>query len=289
MWKNLGFFLALWVLSTGGLEASLVTTTEVIGQFSSLPVNNWPANNCYQSTGGTTSSSAACTAQAGFPLPGTTSVVILDNVATANADYGHLGVQTTSQYGSVDDRLTIPQTSNSALSVSTFSDTFTIDDAALNGTPGTITFVFAVEGRLTANGLALGTDPIDVRAAARLDVSAAGSTPQQIRLLGSAIIVSQPVSFVFGAPFAFSASLIGTSTILGGPPGFGYSDVSFLHTANFGGMEVFDASFNPVTDFTFSAESGTQYQTEPVPEPATLPLVATAIAGLLFLGMRRER
>jgi len=236
MRRNLGLVLALCISSTGGLQASLVTTTEVIGQFSSVP-----ANNCYQSTAGTSSSSAACTARAGFPLPGTTSIVTLDNVATANADYGHLGVQTTSQYGSVDDRLTIPQTFNSALAVATFTDTFTIDDAALSGTPGTITFFFAVDGRLTANGLALGTDPIDVRAAARLDVTASGSTPEQILLYGNAVAVSQKFNFVFGTPFSFSASLIGTSTILGGPPGFGYSDVSFLHTANFGGIEVFDA------------------------------------------------
>lgn len=53
---------------------------------------------------------------------------------------------------------------------------------------------------------------------------------------------------------------------------YGTADSNFLNTARLTGVSLFDASRQPVTNFSLSAASGTDYLAAPVPEPQTWAL-----------------
>ena len=66
----------------------------------------------------------------------------------------------------------------------------------------------------------------------------------------------------------------------------GSGDANFLTTATIVGIDLFDASHNPVTDFRITSASGAHYP-QPVPLPAALGLLAFAVATLRLRSTRR--
>jgi hypothetical protein len=66
---------------------------------------------------------------------------------------------------------------------------------------------------------------------------------------------------------------------------YGTADTNFLTTAKITGVELFDSNHAPVTQFTLSALSGTDYA-NPVPEPQDLELM---LSGLILIGFAVHR
>ena len=69
---------------------------------------------------------------------------------------------------------------------------------------------------------------------------------------------------------------------------YGSADSNFLSTARLTGLSMFDANRQPVTNFSLSAASGTDYLAAPIPEPQTWVLWLLGLTGLARLGRRRR-
>ncbi len=70
---------------------------------------------------------------------------------------------------------------------------------------------------------------------------------------------------------------------------YGTADSNFLSTARLSGLSLFDANHQPITTFSLSAASGTEYLPSPVPEPQTWAMWMLGLLGLAGLGLRRRR
>jgi hypothetical protein len=105
---------------------------------------------------------------------------------------------------------------------------------------------------------------------------------------GSYRLVSPLLPIFFGSPFALQVTMYASVFLETHPPGgSGGADIDFLHTAQIAGFQAFDTTGAPISDFTVTSASGTQYPLDAsVPEPASLLLV---LAGLAALTLRRPR
>jgi hypothetical protein len=124
--------------------------------------------------------------------------------------------------------------------------------------------------------------------------------PMTGQLTTSAIPISGPIDMA--ASIEAQVGLVGLSEITSSFTTAG--TVDFAHTATLSAIEVFDASGNPVSDFTVSSVSGTHYPLSTpistpvstpavgVPEPGTAALLlcgATSLAAIRCAATRKRR
>ena len=97
--------------------------------------------------------------------------------------------------------------------------------------------------------------------------------------------------FQYGVPINFARRLsVNAGAFFSGPPGFS-ATTDFFNTAAFQ-YEVLDQNFDPVTGAMITGDGGFVYPTSGnsvVPEPASLTLLATGLAGVFVAGARRRR
>ena len=181
-------------------------------------------------------------------------------VSSAQAAYGHLEAAATVL--AVDAAYPV----NFAQAEAGFTDSLTI-----NGPSGVgfVVYTYAVEGwavgeqSLGAMFLRHGGEPDEELS----DEIAGGETFQSL-----------PHAVSFGQPFTHGLILQANGGIGLGETGEFGSVLSAMLT----GIEVFDASMNPVGTYTVSSSSGTSY---PLPEPGAALLLLAALA----IGPRRRR
>jgi len=108
-----------------------------------------------------------------------------------------------------------------------------------------------------------------------------GSSIRECAVLIANASCTVEVPVVFGSSFFFRdffdvqvTAFLGTASI----------EADFIHTANLGDFQVFDANHNLITDPTIISESGFDYsQLEPVPEPDTLAIIICGILAIWYM------
>lgn len=222
-------------------------------------------------------------------------------VNTATATFGTL--RASSMVGIVPRTSSFPY---SALGQSTasFTDDFLIFSPELNGTAGTVTVRFTIDGTLsiettgtpdsssaTSNTFAeasyafgVGIDASHRTATDRLRYDGTHSgTP----FLG--ITQEHILPFTFGDWTNDVTLRITTVAVAAGQGSYYTSEVQadLSHTAIWGGfVEVRDASGNLVTNYSFSSASGVNY-TQAIPEPGSASLLV--LGAVVLLGRRRSQ
>jgi len=128
---------------------------------------------------------------------------------------------------------------------------------------------------VTANGTPVGNVTID-----RKGSHGPFFDPLTGQLTTSAIPISGPIDLA--AEIVAQVGFVGLSGLSN--PFTTAGRVDFAQTATLSAIEVFDATGNPVSDFTVSSQSGTHY---PLSTPVSTPAVGVpepGTAGLLFCG-----
>lgn len=163
-------------------------------------------------------------------------------------------------------------------------------DPAFQGTNGVLHFAFFIEGYLDATGA--GQSSVLLRAYST-------QSPNPIALFSSFangttgakavnVFVEGALNFRFGETSNFNFSLITRAERAIGASGQGFAEAVFNKTIYWGGITAIEDPFgNPVTGFTFSgSNSGFDFNASQVPAAVPLPasvwLLATGIAGLLW-------
>jgi hypothetical protein len=176
-----------------------------------------------------------------------------------------------------------------ATAISSFSDTFTITNAPANGE---LVLHLQVDGSNTiiCNGLQESFVCGNSKANSQLlapgadtDVGSSGGIfTESFAIAGSGKV---PVSIELRT---YAACLIGTSTVCD-------ASSDYYDTATVISLAVFDSQGNPVNEAVITAASGTDYNnltnSSPVvtPEPSTLALLGTGLAGIASAARRRPR
>jgi hypothetical protein len=247
----------------------------LLGTFSAVTVNG----HTYECI---SESSTPC--QGSFTLPGTTSTAAYDSYGIAS--YGTLGsfVSATVQAVTSGPAPTQVDVVNDALFVDTFTFTGVGDcggvPCALTG-PGTIEMQVEVQGSTqNPNGADAGYIMIfnpgsDQNASSNSALSTTNS-----------LVVSQPLSIVFGQPETFTLILFtaGAFDSFAADESF---QVNYAQTATLVGFQVEDSNGNPVTDFGVTAASGTEYPDTAVPEPSSVMLLLSVALGIGLVLRRR--
>ncbi len=220
-------------------------------------------------------------------------------VNTASAAFGSL-----SAYSNIGISARSSSFPYAALGTSTasFTDDWLISSAALNGTAGTLTVSFRIDGNLIVDkngtpvssasesstyaqvtyaiGVGLAPGDFNVSQRLRYDGSTSG-TP----FLG--IWQQYTLNFTYGTSLNDVTLRITTSAAAAGEASTYLSSTTAMASATWGGItEVRDSGGNLVTDYSFSSTSGTNFA-QPVPEPTTASLGLLAAAALV--GSRRLR
>lgn len=99
-------------------------------------------------------------------------------------------------------------------------------------------------------------------------------------LSGGSTFLSLEFPINWGQPWDLKVGLLAWA--------YGTADSNFLSTARLSGVSLFDANRQPVTAFSLSAASGTDYLASPVPEPKTWALWLLGSTGIAWLSRRRR-
>ena len=181
-------------------------------------------------------------------------------------------------------------------------DRYTISNALYTGQQGVFTFLMHVDGHLFAgdpggsSGFQLGRT---VDTGTPNYAFASGGQANQVpgdyqETINQNLTIS--VDFTFGTSFDMmlralaSANLSGVGdSLLGGSSGI--SD--FYSTIYWAGVQSVTVGGTPISGYTLSAASGTNYNqsfapVNPVPEPGSLSLLAVAVAAVLWSSRRKR-
>ncbi len=168
-----------------------------------------------------------------------------------------------------------------------FVETMLIDDPALTGQPGTVTFEISGTGTITRSGSGITT-----MAPGSVYVKVIGASGYALQgTIGSTGLpfarTTNPIAFTYGVPFSFYVSLGANANLKGSEAGS--SEIDMWHTATLSGMEVYDSLGAIVEDYTLETASGASYpyDSSTVPEPASVVLGALGVLGLLAWNRRR--
>jgi len=226
-----------------------------------------------------------------------------DGTADARASYRTLGAAAHANIagGLPESSLAMFQSTGAAI----FSDTLTGSSPFVASfTAGTVRYHFSVDGRVSSLGA---PGPFlfgDTYVA--LDIQHQGGPLYELM---NAHVTRGGLGIISGNPppagwVTSTGSLSGGSTfeielpMVWGQPwdlkvgllawAYGTADADFLTTAELTGLELFDAGHNPVTTFSITSASGTDYAAS-VPEPGTLMLMFAGLVGLAGLARRGKR
>lgn len=226
-----------------------------------------------------------------------------DGSASSHANYGILGAAANGTFTASLSSTVL----DNAMGAGFFTDTLALSSPnVVNSGNGFIRYEFTVHGSLTTGSgpnreaallfLSYNNGGIDhfFQAASTSNggpasdsingssTAPAGYTFTANGLSGSAAFDSGLYPLVFGSPESVEVGLLAEV--------IGSGSASFSTTAELTGIFVYDANGDPITDFTVSSESGTQYGASGVissaPEPGTFLLLGTA---LLAVAWQRRR
>ena len=107
-----------------------------------------------------------------------------------------------------------------------------------------------------------------------------GWTTSTGSLSGGSTFMSLEFPINWGQPWDIKVGLMAWA--------YGTADSNFLSTARLTGVSLFDASRQPITNFSLSAASGTDYLAAVVPEPQTWALWLVGLTAVVWLGRRRN-
>jgi hypothetical protein len=223
---------------------------------------------------------------------------------TANASYATTTNNTASSFASATPGIirissqfsngdAVPAITTEAYADAGWFDTLTISNAALDGTPGQVTFTFHAEGTLFG-GFPNGSARINYAVATKtsapeLFVNVSGGADTTPGSTYSETVLqnhSVTIDFVWGASFEVlfrAVDRVGLRSVFGGLPAGSTSSVDFSSTFYYAGLQSVMADGSPISTYSFTSASGfdyTQAQTPPasVPEPATVGLCAACLA-----------
>ncbi len=217
-----------------------------------------------------------------------------DGTAEARSGYGSLGARAHGQFtlGLPGSPLALFASQSAAF----FTDSFLASSVAIpNLSAGFVRYRFEIDGTLSALGAQASFYFGEAHAALMIQqqggpiyqVFAAhvvrGSVPTVPSgfsgglgtLSGSGTFESPMLPITWGQAFEFKAGLLAVA--------YGEADAAFYNSVKLAGIELFDANGAPVSNFSLTAQSGTNY----VPEPESLALVAAA--ALCLGALRRTR
>lgn len=206
-----------------------------------------------------------------------TSGLDLSYYVYGSADYGVLrGYAEESISGSVQSGSIDPSMYLVANGQSYFGDSFTIFGGPI-GTVGTLTAVFTVSGTHSSSG---GFAPV-------MFVYEASSP----HLCGSPVgdkIICNGIPIVFGQAVDISFQMNTVLNVYDFTAGSS-AVADYAHSSMLTGIDIKDANGNPVSNFSISSSSGTQYTPNGVvPEPNAIFLTATVI-GAVGLRLRTKQ
>ena len=195
----------------------------------------------------------------------------------AAAGFGHLEA-----FNSVTGNSTGPPAGGAGGTANAwYRDTITFHNAALTGTPGTVTFIFGITGSMSTNipsgdfsaAILLQLSQFDAPFQSQTVVQSFLAPPSSIGFDGP--VASAPMNIVWGTPIDLQTQI---QLLTGVPAGFlGPVAISlnFEGSLNLDSIEAMDQVGNPVA-FTASGDSGTSYPAVPEPAEAILVLVGAA-------------
>jgi len=233
---------------------------------------------------------------AGSDFSGHSQQMTVDGTAYSSASYGHMhvfgsGTVTNSYYNPANQPYTDPNGNVNAngspdlIAVhgnAGWSDTFTY--TGLQGTGYTVNYYFNLKGTATS----------DVEAGLNFSTSDPNGLSYNPRTSqGSALWITPAYQVNWGVPFDISADFYGgmTTYVSQKPDGSTYTATGdYADTLDLNGIQVFDPNGRPVSGWSITSASGTQYPlSSPVPEPGSLALLAGIASLSTLIGCRRRR
>jgi hypothetical protein len=225
-----------------------------------------------------------------------------DGTAAAVADFGRLGADAHANIsGGIPGS---PTALFESFAAARFTDTLTATSPlAANGSAGFIRYAFSIDGLSTSlgapgpylfgetlavldvqqdNGPVYGLLNASIRRGETGTINngapPAGWTTSMGSLAGGSTFYSLDLPMVWGQAFDLSVGLMAFA--------YGTADSDFLHTAQLSGVTLMDANHVPLSNFSLTAASGTDY-VNAVPEPASVAMLLAGLVVTGWCGMRR--